>query len=187
MGFTNRLMDVYLEGGNHLRRPMRNFLRRAVDRDIHIDLVACGSRDRVIARFRRAPSGSLLLIDSEGDDLNALRHIVASRTHLPNTTDRTFFMVQLMEAWFLADRRALVAYYGQGFNTSRLPGNSRPEQIPKRDVEEGLRDATGGTRKGAYDKTDHAVELLVQLNPTAVYNACPNFALLIDHLRNINP
>lgn len=176
-------MNVYLEGGTHLRRPMRNFLRRAVDRDIHIDVVACRSRDRAIARFRRVPSDSLLLIDSEGDDINSLRQLVASRTHVANATDRTFFMVQLMEAWFLADRQALEAYYGQSFNTGRLPGNRQPEQIPKRDVEQGLRSATAGTLKGAYDKTDHAVELLVQLNPAAVYNACPNFARLIDFLR----
>lgn len=181
-------MDVYLEGGNHLRRPMRNFLRRAVGNNIALNILPCRDRDRAIRLFgQTSSSDALLLIDSEGDDLTTLRQFVLSRTGFPDATDRSFFMVQLMEAWFLADRQALVAYYGQGFNAGRLPGNRQPERIPKRDVEQGLRNATAGTSKGAYDKTDHAVELLAQLNPTAVYSACPNFKLLVDHLRTINP
>ena len=182
-------MDVYLEGGTHLRRPMRNFLRRAVGSShISIDVVACRSRERAVARFARAsPSDSLLLVDSEGDDLNGLRQSVASRVGLPGTLDRTFFMVQLMEAWFLANRAVLATYYGSRFNARRLPGNRQPEQIPKQEVEQGLRNATRGTAKGAYDKTDHTPDLLNLLNPTAVYNACPHFKLLVDHLRNINP
>ena len=43
--------------------------------------------------------------------------------------------------------------------------------------------ATQGTPKGEYDKTNHAPALLNQLNPAAVYTACPNFASLVDFLR----
>ena len=53
----------------------------------------------------------------------------------------------------------------------------------KNNVINGLREATQDTPKGEYDKTDHAPELLNELNPTAVYQACPNFARLIDFLR----
>ena len=181
---TDQYMDVYLEGGSHLRRPMTNFLRRAVGSDIPLKILPCRDRDRAVRLFSQASSSdSLLLIDSEGDDLITLRRSVVTRTGHPNAVDRIFFMVQLMEAWFLADRQSLVDYYGQGFNTGRLPGNRQPEQILKRDVEQGLRDATAGTIKGAYDKTDHAVELFAQLNPATVYDACPNFARLIDFLR----
>ena len=172
-------MDVYLEGGSHLRRPMRNFLRRAVGSDINIDVDACRSRNRAIARFGKALSpDSLLLIDSEGDDLNRLRHTVASRARLPGVLDRTFFMVQLMEAWFLADRGALQDYYGPRFNARALPSNSQPEVVLKSDVIDRLRDATRGTPKRVYDKTAHAPDLLRLLSPDAVYTACPNFARL---------
>ena len=181
-------MDVYLEGGTHLRRPMRNFLHRAVGRDIDIDVDACGSRDRAIARFaRKASLDSLLLIDSEGDDMNRLRQTVASRARLPGVLDRSFFMVQLMEAWFLAARGALLEHYGPSFNARVLPNNPQPETVLKSDVINRLREATRGTPKRVYHKTAHAPALLNRLNPTAVYDACPNFALLIDHLRNINP
>ena len=181
-------MDVYLEGGSHLRRPMRNFLRRAVGLDIDIDVDACRGRDRAITRFGRVSSpDSLLLIDSEGDDLNGLRQTVASRARLPGVLDRSFFMVQLMEAWFLADRGALLEHYGPSFNARVLPNNPQPETVLKSDVINRLREATRGTPKRVYHKTAHAPALLNRLNPTAVYDACPNFALLIDHLRNINP
>ena len=181
-------MDVYLEGGTHLRRPIRNFLRRAVGGDINIDVDTCGSRDRAITRFGRASSpDSLLLIDSEGDDLDGLRQTVASRSRLLGVLDRAFFMVQLMEAWFLADREALQTYYGPRFNARVLPNNPQPEGVLKIDVINRLREATRGTPKRVYHKTAHAPALLNLLNPTAVYNACPNFALLIDHLRSINP
>ena len=112
---------------------------------------------------------------------------MASRTRLPGVLDRTFFMVQLMEAWFLADRETLEAYYGPRFNARILPNNSKPEDGLKNDVINRLREATRGTPKRIYHKTAHAPALLNLLNPTAVYNACPHFALLIDHLRNINP
>lgn len=178
-------MDVYLEGGNHLRRPMRNFLRRAAGENINIDVRPCRDRGRAIRLFAQTSSSdSLLLIDSEGDNLNVLRQDVLTRTNLPDARERSFFMVQLMEAWFLADRECLESYYGASFRSRRLPGNRQPEVVMKNSVINGLREATQGTPKGTYDKTDHAPELLEQLNPSTVYAACPNFARLIDFLRD---
>lgn len=177
-------MDVYLEGGNHLRRPMQDFLRRAVGENISLNVRPCRDRGRAIRLFgQTSSSDSLLLIDSEGDDLNALRQNVVTRTNLPDARERSFFMVQLMEAWFLADRECLESYYGASFRSRRLPGNRQPEIVMKNNVINGLREATQDTPKGEYDKTDHAPELLNELNPTAVYQACPNFARLIDFLR----
>lgn len=176
-------MNIYLEGGNHLRIPMKGFLRRAVGNDIDLDVRPCRDRDRTIRLFGQTPSSDpLLLIDSDGADLNALRQDVLTRANVANARERSFFMVQLMEAWFLADRECLASYYGASFRGGRLPGN-QPEDVTKNDVMDRLRQATQDTSKGAYHKTDHAPELLGRLNPTTVYSACPNFALLIDHLR----
>ena len=177
-------MDVYLEGGNHLRIPMRGFLRRAIGDNINLDVKPCRDRGRTIRLFGQTPSSeSLLLIDSDGDDLNELRRDVSARTGLSDARGRSFFMVQLMEAWFLADRDCLESYYGPAFRARRLRGNRQPEAVMKNAVINGLREATRGTPKGAYDKTEHAPDLLNQLNPAAVYSACPNFAHLIDYLR----
>ena len=122
----------------------------------------------------------MLLIDSEGALTPQLVQTVESQIGAANYA---FFMVQLMESWFLADRPMLESYYGRGFSFRSLPANPNIEDIPKPDVELGLRNATRRSIKGAYSKTNHAPDLLNQLNPTTVYNACPNFALLINHLR----
>ena len=92
-------------------------------------------------------------------------------------------MVQVMEAWFLADRPALAAYYGPDFNPGSLPANPNPEDIPKTDVETGLRNATRRCAKGRYHKGNHPPELLLLIDPEKVRRACPHFARLVDFLR----
>lgn len=180
-------MLVYLKGNRRLRNPMKTFLRNAVSsihhQTIALDVEPSGSRDDAIRRCAR-DAGSLLLIDSEGEDLQRLTDRAAAQI---GAAGRAFFMVQLMEAWFLTDRQALAAYYGRRFNAGNLPANPSAEDIPKQDVEDGLRNATRRSSKGTYNKGEHARDLLAKINPAAVYHACPNFALLIDHLRNINP
>lgn len=176
-------MHVYMEGGRHLRNPMKTFLRNAVSnihhQNIELDVEPCGSRDDAIRRCAR-DAGAILLIDSEGEILQPLMDRVSARI---GSADRAFFMVQLMEAWFLADRQALAAHYGRGFTAGSLPSNPNVEDIPKPDVENSLRNATRRSSKGIYNKGEHARALLGILNPTTVYDACPNFARLIDFLR----
>ena len=170
-------MRLYLEGSSKLRAPMSQFIRKATGR-VDLKVVPCGSRDDAIKRCAKG-SDSLLLIDSEGEVSSQLNERVASQIGRANYA---FFMVQLMESWFLADRQTLQTYYGRGFNVRRLPTNQDIEAIPKGDAENGLRGATRDCAKGAYDKSAHAPDLLVQMNPSTVYNACPNFRHLIDFL-----
>ena len=113
-------MYVYLEGGNHLRKSMKSFLRRAVNRNLLLEVVTCGSGERAASKCSN-DSNAVLLIDSEGTDLDTLGNRV--RTQI-GRTNHAFFMVQLMEAWFLADRPTLATYYGQQFNVSSLPANA---------------------------------------------------------------
>lgn len=65
-------------------------------------------------------------------------------------------MVQVMEAWFLADKAALTSYYGQGFAESALPRDPLVEEVPKADVLTGLTRATRNTTKGRYSKGSHS-------------------------------
>ncbi len=175
-------MQLYLEGDKLLRPPMGQFIRRATG-PIDLKITPCRSGDDAIKQCAK-DAGAVLLIDSEGALSTQLVNRVAGQISADN---RVFFMVQLMEAWFLADRPTLEAYYGREFNVGILPGNPNVEDIPKPDVEQGLRNATRRCRKGAYNKKTHAIALLDRLNPSVVYSACPNFALLIDHLRGGNP
>lgn len=157
---------------------MSQFIRRGTG-PIDLNIRPCKSGSDAIKQCEK-DAGALLLIDSEG----ALTpQLVQSVTSQIGAANHAFFMVQLMEAWFLADRPMLESYYGRRFSVRSLPANPNIEDIPKPDVERGLRNATRRCGKGAYSKTTHAPDLLNQLDPNAVYNACPNFALLIDHLR----
>ena len=171
-------MILYLEGGNHLRAPMAQFIRRATG-PINLRIRPCGSGNEAINECSK-DSNAVLLIDSDEEDISRLVQRVESQI---GSTNHAFFMVRLMEAWFVADRAILQEYYGTGFNVRRLPANPNIEDIPKPDVERGLRDATRRCSKGAYNKTTHAPRLLELINPTAVYTACPNFRSLIDFLR----
>ena len=162
---------------------MRTFLLRAVNtiyrQSVVLNVIPCGSGDDAIRKCSR-DSNAVLLIDSEGVLTTQLAGRVGGQVGAAN---HAFFMVQLMESWFLADRPMLEYYYGRGFSVRSLPANPNIEDIPKPDVERGLRNATRRCSKGAYNKTTHAPDLLNQLNPATVYAACPNFTRLIDHLR----
>ena len=171
-------MNLYLEGGQQLRGPMAQFIRRAAG-PVNIKIHPCGSGDDAIRKCAR-DAGSALLIDSEGAITQSWMDGIASRI---GVADRTFFMVQVMEAWFLADRPALAAYYGPDFNPGSLPANPNPEDIPKTDVETGLRNATRRCAKGRYHKGNHPPELLLLIDPEKVRRACPHFARLVEFLR----
>ena len=188
-------MKVYLEGGPHLRREMKGFLRRAAGPSTAIEVLACGPRERAIARFANDPAG-VLLIDSEGEDLSVLVNRIAARAGSAAAYNRAFFMVPMMEAWFLADQRladrhpagqpALAAHFGRGFNPRLLPRNAEVEQIPKEDVEIRLHEATSDSAKGPYAKGSKGSDdasLLALIDPVAVARACPHFARLVDFLR----
>ena len=176
-------MNVYLEGGRLLRPAMKTFLQRAVDTIHHLpvvlNVIPCGSGDDAIRKCAK-DSNAVLLIDSEGPLSTQLTNRVSAQI---GGSNHAFFMVELMEAWFLADQRALADYFGNEFNGNPLPGNRNVEEIPKQRVLNVLHSATRRCRKGAYNKTTHVTALLDQINPAFVYAACPNFALLINHIR----
>ena len=91
--------------------------------------------------------------------------------HSEATDENAHLMVQCMEAWFLADKNALANYYGKGFNENSLPRRIEIEQVPKSDIEEGLKMATRQCTKGRYDKGSHSFAILAELNPEKVIAA----------------
>ncbi len=179
---------VYVEGGGDrrsytaCRKAFGAFFGRVLGDRPKARIVACGARHQAYEDFRRSLKDdpkifAVLLVDSE----NPVMEGVDAATHLRKQDDWTdlqpgqsiHLMVQCMESWFLADKRALSTYYGDGFREQTLPANPRIEQIPKGDVLSGLRIATRGTRIGSYHKTRHAFDILERIDPEMVKKASP--------------
>lgn len=65
--------------------------------------------------------------------------------------ENVHFMVQCMESWFMADKNSLIDFFGPGFNVNALPRNPDVEKISKREVFNGLKNASRNTKtKGKY-------------------------------------
>lgn len=76
------------------------------------------------------------------------------------TEDHLHLMVQVMEAWFLADPKVLRAFYGNEFHENALPKGSNIEKVPKGTIFESLTMATSQAKtKGPYGKGAHSFKL----------------------------
>jgi len=164
-------------------------------------VVACGSRENAYDRFCTAIKNgekAMLLVDSEqavnakhqqgeqdtwqpwghlkvGDHWNKPQHSADTDCHL---------MVQVMESWFLADRNALKAFFGHGFNENVLP-SAPVEEVAKDTLYNALKQATRACKtKAAYGKGEHSFRLLAAINPEKVTHASPWAKRFVDSLRN---
>jgi Domain of unknown function (DUF4276) len=165
------VIRIYYEGSKLLKPGFDAFFSdlklRARERKVELRLIASDSGtnawdDFQIALKANPKAWNLLLVDSEG----------CSRTNRPNV----FWMIEMMESWFHADKERLEKFYGAGFNRNALKANPRVEQIPKKDVIAGLRGATKNTQKGDYfdHKTEHGPRLLEMIRPSLVRKAAPD-------------
>ncbi len=195
----NRDVRVFLEGadtGNTaraLRAGMQEFLRRALPTDAQLTLrvTTCGDAASAYRAFERAyrdnPNrATVLLVDSEGPVTDgAWEHVRRGHGGVDRTlpADRFHLMVELMEAWLVADPESLKRWYGQGFNSSSLPAPSAVESTPKRDLDRRLKAATKNSQKGSYDKAAHAPPLLRCIEPTQVADNAAHCRALIGRLR----
>jgi hypothetical protein len=181
---------MYVEGGGDskdtkafLREGFSIFLKDLVSmargNRIQWRIVLCGSRNATFDAFstsvRQNPQAfNVLLVDSEANvKTTPWAHLLArdqwTAGNLPD--DHCHLMVQAMEAWLIADTKALSEFYGQGFYRASVPTTANVEQIPKADLDASLRAATRNTQKGEYRKIDHGSKLLALLDATTVRQA----------------
>lgn len=186
---------VFVEGGGDrrskvaCRKAFSVFFGKLLGERPKPRIVPSGSRDEAYRDFCRPhdPGTSpILLVDSE-DPVPAAKTAAVylrDRDHwirsLPD--GQVHLMVQCMEAWFFADKAMLADYYGDGFSQSALPPNPKIEEIPKKDIFQGLEQATVKTSKKAYHKTRHGFEILERLDPHAVQVSSPFAAALFKVL-----
>lgn len=171
-------MKLHVEGGGDtekqhtlVRKAFQKFFENAnIPRKPSV--VACGGRQQAWDRYQAARArkeDAALLIDSEHpfaaqsvrdflsfQGFGVKDHHQESELHL---------MVRCMEAWLLADREALVAYFGQGFQANALPSIQNLAGRAPADLERDLKHASRNTTKGEYNKGQHSWVLLARLDP----------------------
>jgi hypothetical protein len=183
-------LRIYFEGDDRLRPGISLFfsgIAEAARRNGWRFAPPVATYGRPAQAFRIAlqthsNAWNVLLLDWEDPDEAETR-----RKHLENCDqDSVFWMVQVMEAWLLADIDALKRFYDGGFQESALRGNPKVEEIPKDDVLKRLKKATSGTKSGEYQK-NHAFKLLELIDPAKVKKASPNcerlFSVILANLR----
>jgi len=174
-------LRIYFEGDNRLRAGFHEFFKDIVeaarDKRCRFELVATDGtpvEDFESALKSHPDAWNVLLLDSEGPLNNCER----SKKLNPKDEGSVFWMVQVMESWFLADIPNLSGFYG----TRLEPGNPKVEEIPKADVRAKMDKASGDT----YHKTKHAPKLLGLIDPALVRKAAPNcdrmFSLILEQL-----
>ncbi len=197
-------IKVYVEGGGNkkttssaCRRGFMRFIEKSGLQGNMPEFVAGGSRTNAFSRFAKRSKDAaneseyaLLLVDAEEPVRKP-----GPWQHLKDRDDwdrpdgakddQCHLMVQAMESWFLADRTALGEYYGQGFQANALPRNPEIEEVPKKDVDDGIRRAARNTRKGTYDKGRHSFEILAIIDPTKVTSASPHAKRFINVLMGL--
>ncbi|HXH09486.1 MAG TPA: DUF4276 family protein [Alphaproteobacteria bacterium] len=196
---------LYVEGGGEgsqtkaivregFQRFLQDIVRIARSRKVRWQIVACGPRQAAFENFLLAlethpEAFNVLLVDSEGPVNHGPKEYLKSRDrwNLPDIgAEHYHLMVQMMEAWLVADRAALSRFYGQGFNVNAIPRNPNVEQIAKPDLESALKEATRHTAKGAYHKIHHGPKILGQLDVPRVRSAAPHcdrlFTTLADRI-----
>ena len=165
------------QGMNALLAPLKLAAERKA---LHWKLVCCGSRNAALRAFRRAEATNrdnfvALLVDAESPVSGSPSGHLAAHDRWDVTVadeDVLHLMVQVMEAWIVADADALATYYGQGFRRNALPGARNLEDVPKRDVKQALHRATEQTTKGRYHKIRHARDLLHRVDLSRVRRRC---------------
>jgi len=183
---------IYYEGHRLLKPGFDAFFKalhkQAEAKRSRIRLIAAKSGDEACDDFAAAQEShphdwNILLKDSEGPDTGKLSASLCTKKGWRNADATSiFWMVEMMESWFHADKDALERFYGNGFKRNALKSNRRVEEITKADLQNGLHAATKDTGKGDYyrNKTTHGPKLLAEIGPDRVQNAAPNCKKLFD-------
>jgi len=194
-------VKLYVEGGGDGKE-----LRIACRRGFHelcgkagfrLRPVACGSRNDAFDRFKTALSVEddyypMLLVDSEAEVCDIGRpwsHLAKQdgwKKPRRAKDNQAQLMVQCMETWCVADRKALRGFFGQKLQEGALPPLDGLERRSKDDVQRKLNHATrkcGDDRM--YKKGKRSFELIATLDPSVLEEHLPHFKRLCETLRSL--
>lgn len=142
---------LYIEGGGENRRlgaqfrkGWNAFFTRAGLGGRMPRVIRGGSREETFGRFTTALDDSkvgtvpLLLVDSESrvEEANSVWQHLEKRDCWVKPKgagdDQAFLMAQVMETWFLADRKALREFFGAKFAENAIKAWPKLEEVPKK-------------------------------------------------------
>ncbi len=180
---------IYFEGTWTLKTSFRRFFAElqtaASGADSEIEFVPAknGTRDYRKALRSHPNAWNILLKDSEEQMPQNPAALCERHGIDPKLVGDVFWMVELMESWFLADPEALAKYYGKDFLASAIGGTQDVEKIQKAVVLNRLKQASRNTQKGEYHKVKHAPHLLERLDPDRVQKHASHCRKLFDAVR----
>ena len=185
-------LRIYFEGDDGLKPGFDRFLKEIKEaaRNKRCEFVAVATngtpaKEYLIALKTHRRAWNVLLLDSDEAVLRPSVSVLRRKGLTGCDPESIFWMVQIMESWFLADIEALQSHYKSGFKTNVVTGNPEVEKIPKADVLLKLENATRRTKAGKYQK-NHAFKLLGLIDPAKVRKAAPNcdrmFRLILARL-----
>lgn len=165
-------LRVYFEGDKALKPGFHRFLKEIVEaarsQRCRFQLVEANGtpiQDFLDAQKTHTDAWNVLLLDWEDPNEAEIR-----KKQLGNCDpESVFWMVQVMESWFLADVDALKAVF-KGLGEAAAKGNPNVEEIPKADALERLNRAANGE----YHKVKHGAKLLEVIDPAKVRKAAPS-------------
>jgi len=182
-----REIRIYVEGGGRgsdsravVRAGFSGFLdslrTMARERGVRWEVIACGPRHVAFDKFKASLAihpyaCNILLVDSEAAVSHHPWDHLRSRDGWESgeaTAEQCHLIVQMVEAWLVADPETLAGYYGSGFRASAIPTREDVESIGKKTVLSSLERATQKTRKGRYHKIEHCPDLLMLIRPEVV-------------------
>jgi hypothetical protein len=157
---------IYFEGNKALRSGFEIFLAelRTAAREVRSTIEFIAANDGISA-YRKASrthpqAWNILLKDSEQPMPPNPLQLCERHGIDTEFVDYVFWMVELMESWFLVDRECLAQYYGDGFVANAIGDTANVEQVSKAQVLHRPKRATINTSKGEYHKVMHAPYLL---------------------------
>jgi Domain of unknown function (DUF4276) len=194
---------VYVEGGGDQKRTLdlcrqafAKFFSKVAPPDNRPRVIPCGGRRATFDDFCNALKTHrdefvLLLVDSEGPvgkgasvwDFLHNRSEDGWTRPAAAEDQQAHLMVQCMEAWLIADKERVCAFYGDGFLKNSLPQRPEVELIPKLDLIRAIEHASAPTQKGQYHKIRHGFNLLEQIDAVKVGDASPHAAQLFSVLK----
>lgn len=173
-------LRFYFEGDETLRPGFNSFLKEikeaASSKGWEFEAVATNgtpAKDYLTALKTHRRALNVLLLDSdEPPGLSSAR--LQGKKGLKGCDSKCiFWMVEVMESWFLADIEALQKRYKGGFNRKAIKVQPNVEKVRKVDVISQLETATRRTKAGKYQKS-HAFKLLGLIDPVKVRKAAPH-------------